>query len=630
VPEVGKIKLDATAHSIAHHSAGVLFSNWWHGYPGTVSGMSLRDETPITQYTWKVGGRTKTGEEVTFDVSPTKKYDVTLTVKDAVGSDSVTKTVDARQVKLHMEKKGKGQVLVDGDPIFDPTSESDSEWIKVKYGKHKLNPHGFVRVHWNRPNERLTEFDFWSNGRGKKLGSKDPWTLDIRGHRTLVAHFKKVNPTLKYPLSVTINPTEGGSVKVVNTGNTYDKDFSKEFVEGKEVTLYAEPASGYAFDGWSGDRMKESRRMTVTMDDSNEVTANFVKKGQPEPTYYNLSFSSTEGGHVETDMHGEGKYKAGTEVFVYGVAASGYQFDHWSGDRSGTTKGIFVQMNSDKHLKAHFVKNPKYYQLNLNTDPGDGGVISLEPHRRRYRAGTKVKLTAEPSSGYRFDRWTGDASGTSRTITVTMNQDKSITAEFSSVTNREVTISVSVGKGNGKVLMNGKETNELTVNRGEEVTLKAKPASGWAFDSWAGDVSATSNPVVVTVDKDMDVIANFARAEVTLTLKTDPAKGGEVTSHMKAQAVTSTYPVNSEVIVEAHPNEGYFFKSWSGPLEDEGERGNKTISVLMDTDKTLVANFGEKGPSVWQRLPMTAIGMLMSAIGAIGAVATKAGVLAKL
>jgi plastocyanin len=47
-----------------------------------------------------------------------------------------------------------------------------------------------------------------------------------------------------------------------------------------------------------------------------------------------------------------------------------------------------------------------------------------------YISGTVVTATATPSWGYELDNWSGDASGTSTSVTVTMNSDKSITANF--------------------------------------------------------------------------------------------------------------------------------------------------------------------------------------------------------
>jgi beta-lactamase superfamily II metal-dependent hydrolase len=47
-----------------------------------------------------------------------------------------------------------------------------------------------------------------------------------------------------------------------------------------------------------------------------------------------------------------------------------------------------------------------------------------------YNRGTQVTITASPAPGWEFDHWSGDASGTSPTIVITMDSDKDITAYF--------------------------------------------------------------------------------------------------------------------------------------------------------------------------------------------------------
>lgn len=69
-----------------------------------------------------------------------------------------------------------------------------------------------------------------------------------------------------------------------------------------------------------------------------------------------------------------------------------------------------------------------YYTLVTNTSPPEGGSVS--PAGGEYESGEKVPLTARPASGYTFDCWSGDAGGTTSTITVNMDSDKSVTANF--------------------------------------------------------------------------------------------------------------------------------------------------------------------------------------------------------
>ena len=63
-----------------------------------------------------------------------------------------------------------------------------------------------------------------------------------------------------------------------------------------------------------------------------------------------------------------------------------------------------------------------------------GGTTDPEPGTYPYDGGTEVTIKGIPNSGYRFTNWSGDASGTYYQITIAMDSDKSITANFSVTT----------------------------------------------------------------------------------------------------------------------------------------------------------------------------------------------------
>jgi hypothetical protein len=66
----------------------------------------------------------------------------------------------------------------------------------------------------------------------------------------------------------------------------------------------------------------------------------------------------------------------------------------------------------------------------LTTVVSPSGAGSVSPSGGEYESGDQVTLTASPDSGYIFDYWSGGASGTTTTITITMDSDKSLTANF--------------------------------------------------------------------------------------------------------------------------------------------------------------------------------------------------------
>jgi hypothetical protein len=68
------------------------------------------------------------------------------------------------------------------------------------------------------------------------------------------------------------------------------------------------------------------------------------------------------------------------------------------------------------------------YTLSVCVSPSGAGFVSCPGNE--YEPGVQVMLTAIPASGYAFDYWNGDASGSSATTTIIMDSDKSIIAHF--------------------------------------------------------------------------------------------------------------------------------------------------------------------------------------------------------
>jgi len=72
-------------------------------------------------------------------------------------------------------------------------------------------------------------------------------------------------------------------------------------------------------------------------------------------------------------------------------------------------------------------------QWTLTIAAGSGGTTNPIPGTSQHAHGTQVQVTAVPDSGYQFSGWTGDATGTTNPITITMDSDKSITGSFSAI-----------------------------------------------------------------------------------------------------------------------------------------------------------------------------------------------------
>jgi hypothetical protein len=151
------------------------------------------------------------------------------------------------------------------------------------------------------------------------------------------------------------------------------------------------------------------------MSANRSIVANFVQNA------YELSATTVGNGTVAP---ASGTYLSGTSVVVTATPAAGWRFDHWSGDVSGTTNPVTVVMSVNRVFVAHFVQ----LSYTLSATVTGGGTVS--PASGTYLSGTSVVITATPAAGWHFDSWSGDVSGTTNPVTVTMSANRNINAIF--------------------------------------------------------------------------------------------------------------------------------------------------------------------------------------------------------
>jgi len=150
------------------------------------------------------------------------------------------------------------------------------------------------------------------------------------------------------------------------------------------------------------------------------------------------------------------------------------------------------------------------HTLGVSVNPSGAGSVS--PIGGEYESGVQVTLTASPASGYIFDHWSGGASGTTPTITITMDSDKSLTADFkTSIQTYTLTTNI-IPSGAGSVSPSGGNFEQDA-----QIVIVATPAVGYEFGHWSGDVSGTDLSIMLTMDRDKSVVANFERNYVWMT-----------------------------------------------------------------------------------------------------------------
>ena len=415
------------------------------------------------------------------------------------------------------------------------------------------------------------QFDGWS---GDASGTSSSVNITMDADKTVTATFSKIQRTL------TINSING-SVNVSGSFNSKSQSVvtGYQFYHGDIATLTPVPATGYQFDGWSGDASGTTNPLSITMDADKTVTATFSLISVVQRT---LTINATNGTVTSNPIPTNGTYDDGTVVGLTATPATGYQFDGWSGDASGTPSSVNITMDADKTVTATFSLIP-VVQRTLTINATNGTVTSNpSPTNGTYDDGTVVGLTATPATGYQFDGWSGDASGTPSSVNITMDADKTVTATFSliPVVQRTLTINAT----NGTVTSNPIPTNG-TYDDGTVVGLTATPATGYQFDGWSGDASGTSSSVNITMDADKTVTATFSLIPVVQRTLTINATNGTVTSN--PIPTNGTYDDGTVVGLTATPATGYQFDGWS----DDASGTSSSVNITMDADKTVTATF---------------------------------------
>ncbi|TVZ54999.1 putative repeat protein (TIGR02543 family)/predicted secreted protein (Por secretion system target) [Lutibacter sp. Hel_I_33_5] len=400
------------------------------------------------------------------------------------------------------------------------------------------------------------EFSHWTGdfaGTGN-TNTTNPLSITMDADKSVTAMFSKIQRTL------TINATNGTVTTNPNpTNGTYD--------DGTVVGITATPNAGYQFDSWSGDATGTTNPLNITMDSDKSVTAMFSKIQRT------LTITATNGTVTTNPNPTNGTYDDGTVVGITATPNTGYQFDGWSGDATGTTNPLNITMDSDKSVTAMFSK----IQRTLTITATNGTVTTNpNPTNGTYDDGTVVGITATPNAGYQFDGWSGDATGTTNPLNITMDADKSVTAMFSKI-QRTLTITAT----NGTITTNPNPTNG-TYDDGTVVGITATPNAGYQFDGWSGDATGTTNSLNITMDADKSVTAMFSKIQRTLTIT---ATNGTVTTN--PNPTNGTYDDGTVVGLTATPNTGYQFVGWSG----DATGTINPLSITMDASKNITAIF---------------------------------------
>ena len=150
---------------------------------------------------------------------------------------------------------------------------------------------------------------------------------------------------------------------------------------------------------------------------------------------YTLTIVNDNNKGTVTQSSTNGQYGDGDIAGIEADPEVGYEFTSWSGDVPADKQSdnpLALTMDANKSITAAY-SSVTTYTLTVS-DNGNGSVdVSPNDDNFEYNTGTSVELSPDADVLYNFEKWTGDvatANETDNPLTITMDADKSITANF--------------------------------------------------------------------------------------------------------------------------------------------------------------------------------------------------------
>ncbi len=249
----------------------------------------------------------------------------------------------------------------------------------------------------------------FANWTGDLSGSENPDTILMDNNKTVTANFAIQT------FSITATAHGNGSISPPGVTN----------VSFGGSQLYAmTPTTGYHLDSVVVDNVNVGSDTSYLF---TAVIANHTIDAYFSINMYTITAYITSGG--SSSPVGDTSVAYGSNVQYSFYPDEGYHVENVWVDSvliGAVSSYTFTNVTTNHFLEVQFAINT--YALNVSI-VGMGSVVK-NPDQPLYNHGTIVQLTAVPALGYFFGAWSGDASGFTDTISVTMTSAKNVTTTF--------------------------------------------------------------------------------------------------------------------------------------------------------------------------------------------------------
>jgi hypothetical protein len=270
----------------------------------------------------------------------------------------------------------------------------------------------------------------------------------------------------------------------------------------------------------------------------------------------------------------------------YPVDNAGFQGNYGSAYPSISSDGSTIEFSSysdnlvegDTNNAADiFVVRYRPYLLNSEIT-GDGTVTSTPTGidcgilcSYYFEKNESVSLAATASTGSAFKGWSwgGAIASTANPFNISMNADKSITANFQL---EEYTLAVTSDHGTVT-----KSPDQATYHYGDVVQLTAVADPTYTFANWSDAATGFSNPLSITIQGNTTLTAHYLQNAHLLTITSDRGT-------VRKNPDQAVYLEGAVVQITAIPDPGARFDLWSGAIY--GPQNPANITIHGDTSVT--------------------------------------------
>lgn len=466
------------------------------------------------------------------------------------------------------------------------------------------------------------EFENWISPTGATLPNNENNIIVEEGldRKTYTAYFKEAYtpPITNHNVTITAN-TNGKCKYKIGSGSYSDAKVSHSVsvADGDVLEVLAVPDNGFAFSKWNIDGSESmDNPYSQSIHDDLSLSCTFAEIPPEEVTI-----------KVQTDGTNEARYRIGDGSWsnwssseqsfkvnvgsIYSIEAQpkgNYTFKEWTtGNEKTSSNPANFTAKSGVNV-VHIASFEAIVMRTLTVVAGTGGKCraKLNNSWSDYYSGshtftdivdgTKVTIEALADNGYHFLKWTDSGAPSSVTREITIDSNKTITAQFEVDSLDEFQVTYEAIP-NGSATMDGAGT----YTDGETCKIKVNVSAGYTL----GDVLVdgikvplnSQNEYSFVVEKNIKVTINCDLIpepdKFTLTVRTDTndtTQGGVGIGSAKNLATDSGEFVDgTTATIHATAAEGYSFGGWWKDGVKVSDDVN--LSVTVDTTKTYIAKF---------------------------------------